>query len=615
MTEEYPPIPESFRLYFYTLGDINRDGKINIVDLTKVTREFGKADTEADINGDGVVNIIDVSIVARNQGKDIETEWHKTVDKERLEEERALKFGVPNVPWYIEWAREVARLNAQNDQAYATWLDPAMQSFMDNLKALTDLPDTFWKGNIQNADDLLTAQIGASHKVSMLALNDALSASPSEEFTDEWGLNEALGKKLLAELGIPMGRLPVERFKEAANAAKTLSTMQQDILNMRVRVSVLDSVNKSLSFGSVDLVERMQSLLSSAYGWDTVGSLATTLPINAAVIEPARQYYNSVFFPNIPGVSDLVRMLSNGKITEEAYAEIMALNGWDEYWQANFWQAHWTKPSIGDSLTAWRRGVITDEQLNMLMVNADLDPAWRDIWEQRKFNDLSVGAVHELEELFLVNDAELFDYVKRNGYNLKDTALTIQGMKAFPVRRLKLRYLLTLTLGVSSGLLERAEVQAGVNKLGYADVVTDWIMNVGELKRDLTKRRVKVVREKLLGVADLKRAYVRGLITEDALRTELLTRGYPIDEAQLLIDLLNEDKGVLEAGGKVRGLSVTELLDSWRYSIITEDDLRNRLLARGMELADIDVLLATKRAQWKMVEAPLPELPHGVVTG
>ena len=52
---EPPQLPE----------DINRDGVVNIIDLTFVASNFGKTgQNDADVNGDGIVNIVDLTLVA-----------------------------------------------------------------------------------------------------------------------------------------------------------------------------------------------------------------------------------------------------------------------------------------------------------------------------------------------------------------------------------------------------------------------------------------------------------------------------------------------------------------------------------------------------------------------
>ena len=52
-------------------GDVNRDGRVSILDLILVARQLGQrvaADSPEDVNGDGVVNIFDLTLVAQGIG-------------------------------------------------------------------------------------------------------------------------------------------------------------------------------------------------------------------------------------------------------------------------------------------------------------------------------------------------------------------------------------------------------------------------------------------------------------------------------------------------------------------------------------------------------------------
>ena len=51
------------------LGDINRDGVVNIQDLAIVGARFGqRGQNRADVNGDGLVDIVDLVLVASEFG-------------------------------------------------------------------------------------------------------------------------------------------------------------------------------------------------------------------------------------------------------------------------------------------------------------------------------------------------------------------------------------------------------------------------------------------------------------------------------------------------------------------------------------------------------------------
>ncbi len=55
-----------------TTGDVNRDGRVSILDLVLVAQHFGKtvpANSEVDMNGDGIINVLDLILVSQNMGQ------------------------------------------------------------------------------------------------------------------------------------------------------------------------------------------------------------------------------------------------------------------------------------------------------------------------------------------------------------------------------------------------------------------------------------------------------------------------------------------------------------------------------------------------------------------
>ena len=57
-----------------TIGDVNRDGQVSILDMVLVAQRLGKtvpSGSEVDMNGDGIVNILDLILVSQNMGKSV----------------------------------------------------------------------------------------------------------------------------------------------------------------------------------------------------------------------------------------------------------------------------------------------------------------------------------------------------------------------------------------------------------------------------------------------------------------------------------------------------------------------------------------------------------------
>jgi hypothetical protein len=52
-------------------GDLDNNGKVDIIDLSTLLSNYGTTNTVADANGNGTVDIIDLSIVLSNYGKTI----------------------------------------------------------------------------------------------------------------------------------------------------------------------------------------------------------------------------------------------------------------------------------------------------------------------------------------------------------------------------------------------------------------------------------------------------------------------------------------------------------------------------------------------------------------
>ena len=54
----------------FLVTDLNKDGKVNVLDLTLVARDLGKTGSPAgDVTGDGAVNVLDLVRVAQDLGK------------------------------------------------------------------------------------------------------------------------------------------------------------------------------------------------------------------------------------------------------------------------------------------------------------------------------------------------------------------------------------------------------------------------------------------------------------------------------------------------------------------------------------------------------------------
>ena len=72
--ENLPAGPHQIRITVegrLATGDVNRDGKVSILDLILIAQQLGQrvpANSPVDLNGDGVVSILDLILAARAIG-------------------------------------------------------------------------------------------------------------------------------------------------------------------------------------------------------------------------------------------------------------------------------------------------------------------------------------------------------------------------------------------------------------------------------------------------------------------------------------------------------------------------------------------------------------------
>lgn len=300
----------------------------------------------------------------------------------------------------------------------------------------------------------------------------------------------------------------------------------------------------------------------------------------------------------IPPYSELVNELVKEVIDQPTFTKYMKWYGFNEAWAKRIWDAHFIPPALGDLLTAWRRGLIPESRLDDLMILVDLDPRFKDIFDTRKYVDPSIRTGRYMYETGAIDRARLTEIVKREGYAPADVEPIVEFLTTFQEREFRTSYLRALATGTIYGAYTEDELRKEVKAAGYSDAVADWMLKIAGVREKTTSARKRAPGPKLLTEGNLKRAYIQDYITEDVLRTELMTRGYPIGDVDILVRLLTEEKVTEQAGGEKLALSQSELLNAMRYNEMSEDAVRIELQLRGLTPEETDVLIRTKRKQW-----------------
>jgi hypothetical protein len=132
----------------------------------------------------------------------------------------------------------------------------------------------------------------------------------------------------------------------------------------------------------------------------------------------------------IPPVQDLITMgvrdvwnsatRSLGRLEEDYPKE---LGEWTEKqgltpdWALKYWAAHWSLPSPQQGFEMMHRGVITPEELAILLQALDVAPGWRDKLTAIAFNPYTRVDIRRMHAMKLLTDAEVLQAHRDLGYD------------------------------------------------------------------------------------------------------------------------------------------------------------------------------------------------------
>lgn len=163
--------------------------------------------------------------------------------------------------------------------------------------------------------------------------------------------------------------------------------------------------------------EALHLWLRGLYSDDELQWVMTALGWSEQTIE---RWKEAAYF--IPPAQDLIQMAVREAFSPDAveqfglhedlppeFVEWGAKQGISEDWARNYWAAHWRLPSAEQGFEMNHRGVITNEELALLLRTLDYSPPWRDKLLAISYNPLTRVDVRRMYQLGVLDR----DQVKR----------------------------------------------------------------------------------------------------------------------------------------------------------------------------------------------------------
>ena len=293
----------------------------------------------------------------------------------------------------------------------------------------------------------------------------------------------------------------------------------------------------------------------------------------------------------IPAPPDLIRMAVREVFTPEiaekfgqfeqfpeAFAEHGAKQGLSREWCMNYWGAHWELPSILMGYEMLHRGVINDEELDMLMKAQDVMPFWRNKLKAISYNVYARVDVRRMYAVKVLNEDDVYRAYLDMGYDADHaqhlTDFTIKSQKSEDKELAKGE----IIKGYNERILNYEEVGYALATLGYSEDEISYLLALEDAKVAEQEQKDRIalfstkVQAKQISIADF--------------RAELGKMNLPATQLDLLVA-----KEELRATVKATLPDKTDIVRWYQKGTMNAEDAEEAFDALGFDPKYIDLFL------------------------
>lgn len=230
---------------------------------------------------------------------------------------------------------------------------------------------------------------------------------------------------------------------------------------------------------------------------------------------------------------DMIRIIGLADEFPEEQVHWLEKQGVSRYWAEKYWYAHWEQPSLQMGFEMLHRGIITNEELDMLFRAQEIPPFWRDKLTQMTYLPYTRVDTRRMYDWGVLTIEGVYNNYRDLGYDhehavnlTKWTILqTDPNDKDISLGQILKNY--------EARVLARPDAKALIMDLGYSDDKAEFLLISSEynMAEKLQTKKLKVIEEK----------YTLRLIDKFEAMRELNALNLPSDQINLLLDEWNID--------------------------------------------------------------------------
>ena len=297
----------------------------------------------------------------------------------------------------------------------------------------------------------------------------------------------------------------------------------------------------------------------------------------------------------IPSLSDLVtfavRDVFNDSVVKkygydeefpEDFAYYASMHGLDRKWALAYWRAHWQLPSPTMAFEMFRRGIISDRELDDLLKIADYPRYWRERMKELAYEIPTRVDIRRMYELQVISEKDVYEFYRKLGYSpdhakalTEYTILdTLTSERNSVIKEIEKCY--------KDGLIDKNDAIDMLSQLKVNKPTIDLLIQAWELSEQ--REYVNMLTE---SVHDRFR---NGVITELQARQELTALGLKGRQIETYIT-----KWKIEKSKLTKTLTVTQISSAYKLNIISFEQALDRLVALGYTREDAEIILKLVR--------------------
>jgi hypothetical protein len=278
----------------------------------------------------------------------------------------------------------------------------------------------------------------------------------------------------------------------------------------------------------------------------------------------------------------------------DIFARYMAMRGFSREWADRFWTAHWRPIGLEQAYDNVRRGLRDKEWLKKVLKIQDVHPMWWDDIVNVMYNPPSIRELGYGWDVGVYTKDDIKKYRMWAGLSPEDADKSAEAMVAYRTEAERNAVRTELMYAYAQGRITRDDFAARLKELKTPDAAVDYWLRRAELYKERLAWEPPQTESRAITRADAVWAFMHGLRDEGWLRQVLKNIGYSDDAIELYVAIakekLEEEKKPPEEP-QPRRLTLAQIKTAYLAGMITKDEAVSRIKTLGFTEQDANLVL------------------------